>query len=154
MRWSREAPVAAGLALYLVRPRRANDHCASILLSIGCHGDGSGLVRGALGVAWFLYRAIRECTDCVPDTAGFGSCDSPGRERREACDGISAFVVHSGSLDCDVGCDRARRRIRLAVSGSVVRGKWRVDRWPVAWRCGYLAVSALEQVSCGLQRRL
>ena len=69
MRWSREAPVAAGLALYLVRPRRANDHCASILLSIGCHGDGSGLVRGALGVAWFLYRAILVASEEMRATA-------------------------------------------------------------------------------------
>ena len=101
-----------------------------------------------LGDAWFLYRAIRDCTDCVPDTTRFASCDSPGRERRDARGCISAPAVHSGSLDCCLGCDRIARRIFLAVSGSVVRGKWRVECWPVARRCGYPAVSALEQVSC------
>src|SRR5438874_2846838 len=134
--------------------RHAKDHRAPILLSTGCYGKRAGLVRAALGVGWFRCRAIRDCADCVPETARFASCDSPSGEWRDACGGISASAVHFLSLDCPVGCDRVSRWILLAVSGSVVRDKWRVEYWPVAWRCGYPAVSALAEVPCRLPRRL
>src|SRR6266446_3879620 len=114
--------------------------------------------QGWSGVPWvslgFLVGLFPDWTDCVPDTVGFASRDSPGRKWRDACGGISASPVRSACLDCPIGCDRVPPRILLAFNRSVVRGKWRVECWSVAWGHRYPAVSALEEVSCGLRGRL
>src|SRR5207249_12161667 len=137
------------------QPRpRANDHRASLLLTTGRDGEGAGLVRVAVATTWVRYRPVRHCSDCAPNTVGLASRDSPGVEWRDARSGISASAVPSGSLDCAVVCDPVAGQILLAVSGSVVRDKWRVECRPVGWRCGYPAVSALEEISCGLRGRL
>src|SRR5207249_6031914 len=135
------------------RPR-ANDHRASLLPTTRRDGEGAGLVRVAVATTWVRYRPVRHCSDCAPDTVGLASRDSPGVEWRDARGGISASGVHSGSLDCAFVCDPVPGRILLAVSGSVVRDKWRVECRRLAWRCGYPAVSTLEEVSCRFPGRL
>lgn len=144
-----------GLESVSSQPRsRANAHRASILLTTYPDGEGAGLVRVGVAATWVRYQSVRHWSDRAPNTVGLASRDSSGVEWRDARGSISPSAVPSASLDCAVVCDSVRGQILSAVSGSMVRVKWRVECRPLAWRCRYPAVSTLDEVSCGFPGRL